>query len=219
MDALIILPPLVQLNTAYPSGAYLKSFFKTQNVNARWFDLSIELFNEIFCREGLECLFEKCSDIALKKSEEALKNGDGGSAHALVRYVSESSRWIDWIDSIVAILRDGNTSSGREFCHSFVFSPFAPRGMRMENFLSNLEHEPTTDDARFLASLALADLADFIGVVFDSEFSLVRYAESLAISETSFSQIEKGLDSPVLKTFYEKTLRRFFSNREFTEEL
>lgn len=227
MDAFIVLPPLVQLNTAYPSGAYLKSFFKTQNLDARWFDLSIELFNEIFCRRGLECLFEKCTDIALKKYDEALKNGDSGSAQALLRYVSESSRWIDWIDSIVAILRDGNPSgdnpdcrtSGRELCHGFVFSPFAPRGMRMENFLSNLDHEPTTDDARFLASLALADLADFIAVVFDSEFSLVRYAESLAISETSFAQIEKGLDSPVLKTFYEKTLQRFFATREFTEEL
>ena len=210
MRTLIIQPPLVQLNTAYPSGAYLKSFFESQSIEAKWFDFSIELFHEIFCREGLKLLFEKCSDEALKKSDAAFKSGDEGSGTALLRYVGESDRWINWIDSIVTILCDGNSSSGRELCHQFIFSPFAPRGMRMENFLSGLNHEPTTDDARFLASLALADLADFITVVFDREFSLVRYAESLTVSETSFSQIEKGIDSPILKLFYERVLQRHF---------
>lgn len=214
MNAIIIQPPLVQLNTAYPSGAYLKSFFSTQNLHATWFDLSIELFNQIFCREGLGLLFEKSKNAAIKKSQEAFKNSDEGTGNALLRYVCESERWIEWIDTITAILRDGNLLSGRELCHKFIFSPFAPRGNRMENFLADLGHEPSTDDARFLASLALADLADYITVVFDNEFSLVRYAESLAVNETSFSQIEKGIDSPVLKTFYELVLRKYFCNEK-----
>ena len=81
----------------------------------------------------------------------------------------------------------------------------------MENFLSELGRLPTTDDARFLASMALSDLADYIAAVYDSEFSLVRYAESLAVSEESFSSIEKKLDSPVLENFYKGVLEKKFA--------
>ncbi len=218
MDVVIIQPPLVQLNTAYPSGAYLKSFFCKQNLQAKWYDLSIELINKIFCRAGLTKLFELTKSAAIKKSQEAFLSGDEGTGSALIRYVSESDRWINWIDTITTILRDGNSSSGRELCHKFIFSPFAPRGNRMENFLENLEHEPSTDDARFLASLALADLSDYITVVFDNEFSLIRYAESLTVNETSFLQIEKGIDSPVLKEFYEPVLKQIFCSAENTDD-
>ena len=54
LNTIIIQPPLVQLNTPYPSGAYLLSFFKdlysTNKINgqAKWYDLSTELFHKIF---------------------------------------------------------------------------------------------------------------------------------------------------------------------------
>ena len=44
INTIIIQPPLVQLNTPYPSGAYLLSFFKSEyekrdiNGNVKWFD-------------------------------------------------------------------------------------------------------------------------------------------------------------------------------------
>lgn len=217
MNAVIIQPPLVQLNTAYPSGAYLKSFFKMQNVDARWYDLSIELFSEIFSTEGLSALFDATKKKALDLAAQAEQNGDDGTCMELRRYVSGSSRWVKWISTITAILRDGNSTSGRELCHKFIFSPFAPRGMRMERFLEQLGREPCTDDARFLATMALADLADYITAVFDGEFSLVRYAEALTVNETSFAQIVKGIDSPVLTTFYEKVLDRTFANLQLPE--
>ena len=84
----------------------------------------------------------------------------------------------------------------------------------MESYLSSLDRDLTTDDARALASFALADLADFITAAFDENFSLVRYAESLTVSENSFSQVEKGADSPVLKEFFLPLLDRLFSSIE-----
>ena len=44
-DIEIIQPPMVQLNTPYPSGAYLKSFFQSEfkNLNVVWHDFSNEL--------------------------------------------------------------------------------------------------------------------------------------------------------------------------------
>jgi len=210
MNVAVIQPPLMQLNTAYPSGAYLKSFFQMEGHKAFWYELNICLFYKIFSKEGLSYIFNQSQRGAQKKICEAQKSGDEETAEQLRRYLSQSDQWINWIDSITAILSHRQDFSSRELCHKFVFSPFAPRGMRMEKYLANLDHDLTIDDSVFLASLALADLADYIQFVFDKDFSLVRYAESLTVSESSFSQIEKGLKSPVLNHFYKKVLEEKF---------
>lgn len=202
MNVVIINPPLVQINAPYPSGAYLSSFFKKNDCLVRWYDLSLELYYSIFSRTGLEKLFDLTAQNALSMAAEAEKNGDDATAFNLRRYVSTSNSWISWIDDINAIL----CGQGREKEHQFLYSPFAPRGNRMETFLANLGHEPTVDDVRFLCSYALADLADYITAVFDSNFSLIRYAESVAADKRSFTEVEAALDSPVLKFFYEAVL-------------
>ena len=210
MKTLVIQPPLVQLNTAYPSGAYLVSFFRSLSVESKWFDLSIELFHRIFCAEGLKRLFELTADRALQLADKALDEGNETAAENLRRYISQKDAWIEWIDTITSVLADGSPRSSREACHKFVFSPHVPRGMRTERRLSQLDRMPSTDDARFLASMELADLADYITAVFDSGFSLVRYGESVTISEAAFDSIEKGADAPVLKEFYAPLLKEKF---------
>ena len=217
MNILILQPPIVQLNTAYPSGAYLSAFFKSLGHKTRWLDLSLELYYEIFSRTGLTRLFSLCSEKAQSLADKAEKSGDEATAFNLRRYVAQKDLWINWIDFITAILRPGkhdSFSSGYENAHRFVFGAHVPRGSRMENYLANLTHDLTTDDARSLASFALADLADFIAVAFDKNFSLVRYAESLTVSESSFAEVEKGADSPILKEFYQPLLQRLFMEGE-----
>ena len=205
-SVLIVQPPLVQLNTAYPAGAYLKSFFselQTQKPQwklgeIRWVDGCNLLFHEIFCREGLRHIFSVTEKKALEQAAQWEKAGGHNEAFNVRRYLSQQDSWIQWIDTIVAILQ----GSQRELCHEFVASPAVPRGQRMENFLAGLEALPSVDDAMILASLALADLADFIGAFFDSSFELVRYGESLATSHKGFQAVEEGLAAPVLQDFY-----------------
>ena len=216
MNVLIITPPLVQLNAPYPSGAYLSSFFKKLGNNTKWLDLSIELVHEIFSYCGLTRLFELTEKKAMEKAALAESHGDDETAMNLRRYVLQSELWIQWIDDIIKILCDGTNESTRELCHKFMFSPNVPRGARMENYIANLEREPNADDTRNLATMALADLADYIAVVFDRGFSLVRYAESIAVNETSFADIEKNIDSPVLKEFYSRVLERTINIEEKT---
>ena len=216
-NVLIIQPPIVQLNTAYPSGAYLSAFFKSLGHKTSWLDLSLELYYAIFSRAGLTKLFSLCEKNALQLADQAEKSGDEATAFNLRRYIAQKDLWIEWIDFITAILRPGsreNISSGYENAHRFVFGAHVPRGSRMENYLANLGHDLTTDDARSLASFALADLADFITIAFDKNFSLVRYAESLTVSESSFEQVEKGADSPILKEFYEPLLEKLILEGE-----
>ena len=208
MNVFTIIPPLVQLNAPYPSGAYLTSFFKKEGHDAHWADLSIELFYEIFSRSGLEKLFSLSEQTALTMADKAEKNGDDNTAFNIRRYISQKENWIEWIDFITAVLSGGGA---REKEHQFLYSPFAPRGQRMENFLESIAQdcrEPSVDDVRFLCSYALADLADYITAVFDKEFSLIRYAEALTVDERTFAEVEKGLDSPVLEHFYKPVLCR-----------
>ena len=215
MKILVITPPVIQLNSPYPSGAYLCSFFKNQNDECTWKDLNISLFYKIFSASGIETLFSLTEKKALEMADFAESQNDKNTAFNLRRYICTKQNWIEWIDFIVEIL----CGKMREKEHEFLYSPFAPRGSRMENFLASLNREPTVDDVRFLCSYALTDLADYITAVFDKDFSLVRYAESLCVDERDFLQIQKQLESPVLKVFYEQVLQEnlVFEQNEIPE--
>ncbi len=179
--------------------------------SVQWTDFSNRLFHRIFSLEGLQHIFDSTEKLALNMAEKAEQNGDENTAFNLRRYIITKENWCNWINPIKSILCD----SGRELCHEFIYSPFAPRGLRMENYLADLEQEfgrqPTIDDARFLASFALADLADYITAVYDKNFSLIRYAEHLATSERNFKNFENSLNSPVLKDFLEPLVSDFIA--------
>ena len=113
----------------------------------KWLDFSNEMFYQIFSKEGLSYIFEATEKTACKMADDAEENGDENTAFNLRRYVSTKDYWIKWIDFIVASLCDGNKIySTRELFHQFLYSPFAPRGNRMEQYLSNIEKEATIDE-------------------------------------------------------------------------
>ena len=224
MNTVIIQPPLVQLNTPYPSGAYLLSFFrklyKERNISGKteWLDLSIALFHEIFSEEGLSKLFSLTENTALDMAQKAEDRNDDDTAFQIRRYISEQDLWCSWIEIISEISCSRGKFSGKEYKHEFVRSAHVPRGMRMERYLSEIGKEPSADDTEVLASLALADIADYITAVFDENFSLIRYAESAASSDMPFSKIEEASHSPVMKYFYEPLLERSLSKYSRDEE-
>ena len=249
LNTIIIQPPLVQLNTPYPSGAYLQAFFKDLYAKnsiqgtIKWLDMSTELFHSVFSRPGLSLIFNKSAEKALSLADRYESQGDDNTAFQLRRYVSQSDQWISWIDTIMAIVCNSNSNnpdnpiipynadssnssadsaqgttgpdyisnipiSGHEFTHEFVRSAYAPRGARMETYLTSLGRDVGVDDSRILASLAFADLADYITIAYDKNFSLIRYAEHLATSSSSFDDLIKNLNSPVLTDIYEPLLKQ-----------
>ena len=205
-DVSIIQPPLVQLNTPYPSGAYLRAFFSQLKKDypqwaigsVRWIDYSNALYRSTFSQAGLKKLFSSTEKKAMEKAFHYEKTGKENEAFNLRRYVSQQEQWIRWIPAITDIL----SGKGRELSHEFVRSPGVPRGYRMENYLAGLSSEPDADDALILASLALADLADYISVVYDSAFELIRYGESAAVSATSMEEIKAAMAAPIMNDFY-----------------
>ena len=244
MKVVIIQPPIVQLNTPYPSGAYLQDFFKklksfgetdnqittfiqsptlSQNAfkiaqkagnqisSVEWKDLSIELFHRIFSKEGLKLIFHKTENKALKMALDAENQGDEITAFNLRRYVLTKNAWINWIDKIMALLMENK--SGRETLHEFVRSAHVPRGSRMETYLAGLNREVSVDDGYMLSSLALADLADYITAVYDNNFALIRYAESICASDSTLDEILKTTESPVLKDFLSPIVDSLFKGQ------
>lgn len=205
-DVIIIQPPLVQLNTPYPSGAYLKAFFSQLKKDypqwaigsVRWIDYSNALYRSMFSQAGLKKLFSSTEKKAMEKAFHYEMTGKENEAFNLRRYVGQQEQWIRWIPAITDIL----SGKGRELSHEFVRSPGVPRGYRMENYLAGLSSEPDADDALILASLALEDLADYISVVYDPAFELIRYGESAAVSATSMEEIKAAMAAPIMNDFY-----------------
>ena len=120
LNTLIIQPPLVQLKTPYPSGAYLLDFFNSlyeeKNVKGRveWFDLSNSFFHKIFCKHGIAHIFNSTFEKALKLSSQYESQGDDNTAFHLRRFISQKEFWINWIDEIIAIVCSSNSKiSGR----------------------------------------------------------------------------------------------------------
>ena len=56
---LLLIPPLTQLNTPYPSTAYLTGFLRGRGVEASQADLGIEMVLRLFSRSGLKAVFEE----------------------------------------------------------------------------------------------------------------------------------------------------------------
>ena len=61
MKTLLLIPPFTQLNTPYPSTAYLKSYLNRQEMEATQADLSLEVILALFSRAGLQELFDVVS--------------------------------------------------------------------------------------------------------------------------------------------------------------
>ena len=56
---LLLIPPLTQLNTPYPATAYLTGFLRDRGIEASQADLGIEMVLRLFCRSGLQALFDQ----------------------------------------------------------------------------------------------------------------------------------------------------------------
>jgi hypothetical protein len=59
VKVLLITPPFTQLNTPYPATCYLKGFLDSKNIDAKQFDLSIELFNAVYTKSFITKVFKE----------------------------------------------------------------------------------------------------------------------------------------------------------------
>lgn len=185
VPVLFILPPFTQMNTPYPSTAYLKGYLATQGIHSAQADLSLEVILAIFSRKGLTTLFDEADKRKGKLSANARK------------ILAERDRYRQTVDAVVRFLQGKNDVLAYRICNS----DYLPQASRFTADEEELEWAFGTlgmrDKARHLATLYLEDLSDFIQETADPEFGFSRYAEHLGRCASSFDGLVQALDNPL----------------------
>lgn len=176
----LITPPFTQLNTPYPATAYLKGFLNTKNIASFQSDLGIEVTIALFCRQGLQDLFNRINQSGLSLSPNA------------ARMVALGEEYIYTIDEVILFLQGHNPTLAHRICKR----DFLPEASRFEQ-LADLDWAfgsmGTQDMAKHFATMYLEDLSDLITECVDVHFGFSRYAEKLGRSANSFDQLYTSL--------------------------
>jgi hypothetical protein len=190
---LSLIPPMTQLNTPYPSTAYLTGFLRSQKVDAVQEDLALALVLALFTPKGLS----QVRDCALAKPE--------AERTACVNYFLDYfERYQSTISPTIAFLQ-GRDSTLSHRIAGRGFLPEGPRFAALDAFDDEGSGDPLAwafgalgqqDRARHLATLYLNDLADVLRDAVDSRFEFVRYAEQLAGSQATFEPLAQALQAP-----------------------
>ncbi|MBI1308175.1 MAG: radical SAM protein [Bacteroidetes bacterium] len=189
-DILLITPPFVQLNTPYPATAYLKGFLNTQSISASQLDLGIEVLRTVFCRKGLQELFEFAASF-----EDCFESD----------VYRKKEFYLNTVDEVIKFLRGVNPGLAR----TINTGNYLPEGRRFQetDYLDwSFGSMGFTDRARHLATLYFEDLCDFITTFIDEDFGVSRYAESIAMSAYQFDDLFERINGPV--TFIEEMMLR-----------
>lgn len=183
---LALIAPMTQLNTPYPSSAYLTGFLRSRGIDTHQDDLALRLVLKILCAEGLA----QVQEIALRQ--------DVHERSASVNYfLDHAQRYINCIEPVISFLQGHDAT----LAHRIAARGLVPEGPRFAP-LDNAEDDTLTwafgalgvqDRARHLATLFLNDLADVLRDAVDARFEFVRYGESLASSQASFDPLANAL--------------------------
>jgi len=201
MRVLSLIPPMTQLNTPYPSTAYLTGFLREQGMDAWQHDLALELVLTLFSSAGLSQI--RAQAISIFKDDRTA---------SVNQFLDHFDAYQQTIAPTIAFLQGKDpTLSHRIAGRGFL--PEGPRFLSLEAFDDEGGGDPLAwafgalgqqDRARHLATLYLNDLADVVRDAVDSRFEFVRYAESLAASQATFDLLAEALSAP--QTLVDKTL-------------
>ena len=204
MRVLSVIPPMTQLNTPYPSTAYLTGFLHSRGIDAVQEDLALALVLKLFSADGLR---------QVRANIDALP----ARTPLVDAFVSQFDRYLATIGPTIAFLQGRDPTIG----HRISGRAFLPEGSRFDSldvYVAEDGGDPLAwafgalgmqDRARHLATLYLNDIADVLREAVDPRFEFVRYAESLAQSQPTFEPLAAALAAPlnlVDRTLVELTL-------------
>ncbi len=190
-DLLLITPPFVQLNTPYPATTSLKGFLQEHGFNVAQLDLSIACILELLSADGLKTIF----DFASKNIESQSKNKKYSTNAQKI--LQSKDEYIRYIDAVIHFLQGKDNT----FAYSII-NGVLPEAERF-NIQQDLEWYFGTDGihdkAKFLATLFIEDIGDFITECVDNRFGFSRYAEQIGLNANRFQTIldEVKINTPI----------------------
>jgi hypothetical protein len=187
---LSVIPPMTQLNTPYPSTAYLTGFLRSRGIAAAQEDLALALVLDLFSPQGLEQLRE-CA-AALPEPERSAQ---------VAHFLAEFDRYRATVGPTIRFLQGHDAT----LAHRIAGRHWLPEGARfaaLDVYVAENDADPLAwafgalglqDRARHLSTLYLNDLADVLRDAVDGRFEFVRYAEQLAASQPRFDPLAAAL--------------------------
>jgi len=206
MKILSLIPPMTQLNTPYPSTAYLTGFLRSQGFDAVQDDLALALVLGFFTVDGLA----EVKNEALKLPEE----NRSASVNFFLDYFSDYQNTI----ALAIAFLQGRDSTLAHRINSRTLLPEGPRFASLDAYDEAEGGDSlawafgalgSQDRARHLATLYLNDLSDVLRDAVDNRFEFVRYAESLAGSQPTFTPLADALGAiPTLMDLHLQVLTK-----------
>jgi hypothetical protein len=191
---------MTQLNTPYPSTAYLTGFLRSRGIDAVQADLALQLVLKLFCRDGLRAVRDCIEQIP-----------PGQRTQNVRAFCKHFDRYSATIDPAIAFLQGRDAT----LAHRIAGRSFLPEGSRFKSldvYMSGDDDgseeggDPLGwafgalgmhDRAKHFATLYLSDIADVLRESVDHRFEFVRYAESLAQSQPTFDPLAEALAAPL----------------------
>lgn len=144
-------------------------------------DLGIEVILAMFTESGLKSIFDHASVHTLEFSNNAQ------------RILNLRASYTQSIDQVIAFLQGKNQTLARKICSL----EYLPQASRFDS-LSDLDWAFGTmgiqDKAKYIATLYIEDIGDFITECIDANFGFSRYAERLGMSANSFDELYTALN-------------------------
>jgi radical SAM superfamily enzyme YgiQ (UPF0313 family) len=176
---LLVTPPMVQFNTAYPAMPMLASFVRAHGHEVAQADLSLGLALRLYSKDGLA---EVVADLRGRFRD--------GKAPDVVKFLLRHGRMlIEVIPDLIAFQQERTPDRAAAIAKPSAL-PEGPRWKAMRDVPRNMD---TASLARHRASILLDEIADAVREGIDSRFELARYAEHLAADAASFSPLHKAL--------------------------
>ena len=193
LRVLSLIPPMTQLNTPYPSTAYLTGFLRSRGIDAVQEDLALALVLKLFTPAGLEAVRGRA--LAQPEAQRS------GSVHA---FLDQFAHYRGTIGPAIAYLQGRDSTLAHRIAARGLL-PEGPRFSALDAYEDDGSGDPLAwafgalgvqDKARHLCTLYLNDMADVLRDAVDQRFEFVRYAESLASSQPSFDPLADALAAP-----------------------
>ena len=190
---LSLIPPMTQLNTPYPSTAYLTGFLRSRGFDAVQEDLALALVLQLFTPAGLDAVRDRAN--ALPEAERS------ASVHA---FLDQFATYRNTIGPVMAYLQGRDSTLAHRIAARGLLAE-GPRFAALDAYADDGSGDPLAwafgalgvqDKARHLCTLYLNDLADVLRDAVDERFEFVRYAESLASSQPTFDPLAQALAAP-----------------------
>ena len=197
MRVLLVTPPMTQLNTPYPATAYLTGFLRKHAAGLGLVVTQADASLLTFLRLYSAPLIERMADVLRGRARTARTRADMPAS--IARFLAEASRYAATVEPTIRFLQGRDPSLALRIVGR-AFLPEGPRFAQLahggdERLMSAFGALGTTEQARYLASLYVDDLADVWRLGIDPRFELARYGERLAASAASFEPLEAALEA------------------------